>query len=154
MTVTYTDSLVAVCDYLYDLISRYKSEYGIFEVYYGDQERLPGSPIVCVESDAKPRELKGAQRQTRVDFRVYILVYVIRIDQSIQTSRREADTLTEQIETLIHQKPTLDGLVIHGMCTGIESGYVDRNGTKVRASRLTYEAQSQKILPGTDQGGV
>lgn len=144
-----TGSLIDICDYIYNLIDADRTQLGIEGLYYGDQDRLPVTPAVCIEPDEKPRELKGAQRMTRVRFRVYVLIYY-GIVGSPQDNRRSADTLAEGVETLIHSKPKLDGLVIHGMCTTIESGYVMRDRSVLRASRILYEAESQQLLPGTD----
>lgn len=144
-----TGSLRVVCDYMYDLIDKNASALGIEALYYGDQDKLPATPAVCIEPDEKPRELKGAQRMTLVRFRVYVLIYYGVIGTP-QDNRRNADELAESIETLIHSKPRFDGLLIHGMCTSIESGYVTRDRSLLRASRILFEGESQQLLPGTD----
>lgn len=144
-----TASLVDVCEYLFTLLDTNKESLGLMAVYYGDQDRLPMTPVACIEPDTKNRDLKGAQRMTAVTLRAYVLVYHSAIT-SPQQNRRDADQMAEDIETLIHSKRSLDGLLIHGMVTAIESGYVTRERTLVRSSRLTYEGLSQQLLPSTN----
>jgi hypothetical protein len=140
--------MVDVCDYLMDLFEQNTAELGLAALYYGDQQKIPLTPALCLEPDEKPRELKGAQRMTRVSFRIHMILYYSHVG-SIQDNRRQADKLADAIETLVHTKPTLDGLVIHGMCTDTVSGYVTKDRSMIRASRVTYEALSQKLLPGS-----
>jgi hypothetical protein len=143
-----TGSLVDICDYLFNLLDTNRSLLGLEGVYYGDQELLPATPTACVDPGEKPRGLKGAQRMSRVEFRVYILVYHSKV-QATSVNRRDADIMAEAIETLIHTKRSLDGLVIDGMITNVSSGYMARGNTFICSSRLTYEAQSQQLLPHT-----
>jgi hypothetical protein len=143
-----TASLVVISDYLFNLLDVNKEDLGLEAVFYGDQEKFPVTPAACIEPDEKPRELKSAQRMTRVEFNVYVLLYYGKIE-SPQTNRRDSDILAERVEALIHSKRSLDGLVIHGMITSLTSGYVVRDGSLLRASRLTYNAQSQELLPQT-----
>ena len=60
--------LIDFCEYIETLLSDNADALGIEAVYYGDQDRLPVTPAVCVEPDNKARNLKGAQRLTRIDF--------------------------------------------------------------------------------------
>lgn len=143
--MTITGSLVTVADALTAKLVANKESLGIEDVFYGDQNLIPRSPAVCVETGNKARALAGATRRTDNIFVVYILVYHSEI-RSPQSNRRAADALAESIETLIHQDPTLGGLVTHGYVTSVEPGYVDRPNT-MRACRITYEGQSRTLLP-------
>ena len=142
-----TGDMVVVCDYLLDLIKLNQSVLGLEAVYYGDQTRIPVTPALCLEPDEKPRALKSAQRMVEVNFTVYLLVYHSPVS-NVERTRRECDLLARDVEKLIDTKKSLDGLVIHGFVNNISSGYVDRGGL-MRASRLTYEAKSQELLPST-----
>ena len=142
-------SLVTICDYIFEKLEANQANLGVAQVYYGDQEKFPETPSVCVEPDERPRELKSAQRMTKVTFRIYILVYHGTIS-SPQANRRDADLLAENIEALIHEDPQFGGLLIHSLCTNIESGYANRGErTLVRTSRITFEGLSQQLLPST-----
>jgi hypothetical protein len=141
-----TGSLELVCQYLFELLEANKDILQLEDVFYGDQDKLPRTPAACVEPGEKDRELKGAQRMTRVTFRIYVLIYHSAVT-SPQSNRRSADRTAEAIEGLIHSDPRMGGLVIHGFCTNVSSGYANRTGTLVRASRITFEAQSQELLP-------
>src|SRR4051812_41667019 len=143
MTQHLTGSLSVVCEYIFNMLEINKGRLGLEAVYYGDQNKIPVTPAACVEPDEKPREYKGAQRMTRVSLHLYVLVYHSKV-QSPQQNRRDADIMAESIETLIHADATLGGLVIDGMCTAVSSGYANRGGTMMRASRIAYEAHSQE----------
>lgn len=148
--MAYTDKLSVVSERLFEKLEQNKDDLGLYTVLYGDQERLPGYPAVCVEPDNKDRDLNGNPRRTLVTLRVFIILYHGAID-SPQVNRRVADQKAEAVEAMIHEDPALtvnnEDLVIHGMVTRMESGYVRKENTLVRASRLTYEANSQVHLP-------
>lgn len=141
-----TASTVIVTDYLFNLINTNKAALTLEAVYYGDQDRLPVTPVACVEPNEKARELKGVPRKTDVTIEVFIFVYHSEV-QSTQVNRRDADLMAENIETLIHADRTLGGNVIHNFVTRVESGYARKSNTVVRASRLTVQALSQQHLP-------
>lgn len=141
-----TWKLTPVCDYLLTLIETNMVSLGVKAVFYGDQERLPVTPTVCIEPDQSENELKAARRFVGTTIRVYILIYHSKIS-SVETNRRGSDLMAEAIADLIHTEPTLAGLVIHGFVKNISSGYVNRERTVVRTSRITYEALSQAQLP-------
>jgi len=141
-----TASLVAICDALKTKLETNSTILGLKAVYYGDQDKLPVSPVVCVEPDTKVRDLKGVPRKTEVTVTVYLMVYHSEITD-VQTNRYSADELAEAVETLVHQDPQLDGLVVHCMITRVESGYSNKANSIMRSSRLTFEATTQELLP-------
>ncbi len=119
---------------------------GIQMVTYGDQEKISVVPMVCVEPSDKRREFNGVGRRTRIDFEIYVLVYYGTLE-SVQVNRQTTDELAEAIEARLHAALTCDGLVINSLVTRVESGVANKGGSKLRASRLTFTAQSQVHLP-------
>jgi len=141
-----TDSLVAVADVIYDKLTANMESLGLAGVLYGDQELLPSSPIACVESDNKTRDLRGATRRTDNVMTVFVLLYHSEV-RSPQSNRRDSDLLAERVEALLHLDPTLGGIVTHSYATQLTSGYVVKNGQLLRASRITFQATSVTSLP-------
>ena len=144
--MTLTDSLVDVTDYLKDLMEAHKADLGLEDVWYGDQNKLPRTPCVCIEPGSKTRTLTGAQRNTEPTFEVYLIFYFGKI-QDEQVNRRDCDLLAEAAEALIHAQRTFGDTVVHSMVTSIESGYSQKDSTIVMSSRMTVTAYSRKLLP-------
>jgi hypothetical protein len=116
-------------------------------VYYGDQSRIPTTPIVCIEPNRKVRELDGVPRKTLVTIELYLLVYVDSLTNP-EKNRRDSDAIVEQLEAFLHANPRLDDTCIHSLVTAIESGAVAKGqNTVMRASRLTFEITTQQKLP-------
>ncbi len=147
MTNTLTGKLTDVCDAIFDLLTTEANDLGLKAVYYGDQDRIPTTPVACVEPDDKNKAYKGGGMGSylKVDFTVYILVYHDLIT-SPQTNRRGANLLAEDIETLLAQNSRLDGLVIESLVTQNTSGYAKKANQLMRASRLTWTGLSQTLL--------
>ncbi len=145
---TLTGSLVEVCDFLFDKMVDNKANLGLADVFFGDQDRLPTTPVVCIEPGIKRNLLRQAAgaRMLDVVFELTILVYHSFIT-SPQENRRGADALAEAIEAVVHSDRTLGNRVIHGYCPEIQSGYTTKSGSLVRANKVSYSAQSQYILP-------
>lgn len=141
-----TDKLSVVSQALVTKLRDNQAGLGLNAVYYGDQDKLPTSPIACVEPDTKNNTLKSAQRMILVDFSAYILIYHSGV-VSPQVNRSESDEMAEAVETLVHADRTLGDLLIHCMITEVASGYANKAGSLVRASRLTFNGQSQALLP-------
>jgi hypothetical protein len=102
--------------------------------------------LVCVEPSAKSRDLVGIPRKTQIDFEVFVLIYFGTLD-STATNRMGADQIAEAVETRLHSNPNCDGLVVHSFVSRLDSGAVNKGGSMIRASRLTWTARSQLILP-------
>jgi len=143
-----SNSLVEVCDYQFDKMVENKANLVLADVFYGDQNLIPVTPVVCIEPQIKTNTLdeSAAARKISIEFRLFFLVYFAFI-QSPQDNRRGADALAEAIETIVHTDRTLGGLVIHGYCTDVESGYTTKSNSLIRSNRITYVAKSQIILP-------
>lgn len=132
-------------------ITAAKDTLGIDAIYYGDQDRIPTTPTVCVEPGTKTRRLNGLPRRTEIDMTVYLIVYHYQI-ASTQVIRENNDSLAERLEDLLHNDAQLrdannEPTVSDSLVTSIESGYQQKRNTLFRASRLTFEARSQEQLP-------
>ena len=141
-----TDSIEALASYVYDKITASMEDLGVTAVFYGDQDLLPSSPCVCIETDDKVRVLRGATRRTDNTFTIYVLVYHSEV-RSPQSNRQDADRLAEAIEAVLHLDPTLGTQVQHSYVTQLASGYVRKGGQLMRSSRLTFEAKNTTQLP-------
>jgi hypothetical protein len=146
--VTYTDSLVTVADVLVAKLEASADSLGLTDVFFGDQDLIPRSPAACVEPGDKTRDLQGATRRTENVFTIYILVYHSEV-RSPQSNRKDADTLAEAIESLIHSDATLGGLVRHCYVTQVQSGYARKQNALMRSSRITFEARNMTQLPSS-----
>jgi len=148
-----TDSVDVVAQYVIDKLkanaSLLKATSGVTtdaaDIYYGDQEKFPRTPSICVDPGNRRRDLQGVSYRTDNNFVLYIYVYHARV-QDNQLTRKEAQQISEAIETLLHQDPQLGGNVIHSFCSLNESGYVYRQNTMYRTNRVTFEPYSKTRL--------
>ncbi len=145
---TYSGDLTVITQALYQKIDDNKSTFRIpvQAVHYGDQDRLPVTPAVCLEPGSKQRTLVGQPNMTQNDFEVFILVYHDMI-QSTALSRLQADQIAYDIEKLLHQDLQLGGNLINGFVASHESGYTYKVRTLYRAARLTYRGFNKTSLP-------
>lgn len=141
-----TDNIGIVATTVYQLFEENKVNLGLADIWYGDQNKLPRMPCAVVESGPKNRELNGVPRRTKVTMDVYVILYHDRVVDG-QLNQRNTEELAEAAETLLHQNEDLNGLVIDSMVIANEPGYVVRGGAQVKASRLTFQCTSQKMLP-------
>lgn len=141
-------TLSEVCDALKLLLEGQAANLGIADgcVFYGDQERLPGYPAVCVEPDVKKADMYGAGRMTEVNIRIYLLVYHGEI-RNLQTNRRDADRLAEAIANLLNADGTFSGLATHCFVSEAQSGYATKQNTTLRSTRLQFDLKTQERLP-------
>jgi hypothetical protein len=123
------------------------------DVFFGDQQRIPRTPALCVEPGGKVRQLQGAPRRTEVTLSVYIIVYHYLVAQA-SVVREADDQLAETIEAFMHEAQNNQLLdtnseptVIDSMVTNVESGWMPKGNSLFRASRLAFEARTQVQLP-------
>lgn len=145
------DSLYTLSKIVHDALEANKEALGLNVVYYGDQERIPYTPAACIEPGDKSRRLNGAPRRTEVTLTCYVILYLYNV-ASPESVREGVDSLAEDIETFLHMDAQLrDGdlvpQVIDSLVTNVESGYQPKRNSLFRASRLTFEARSQVLLP-------
>ena len=141
-----TSSLHDFSEYLFNTLTAASVDLGLQAVYYGDQNKLPVTPVACVEPEQKVRTLSDAQRGTTVDFTVSIYIYHGAID-SVQENRRNADRMADKVEEVLHRDLTCGGLVIHSYAESIESGYSQKAGSIQRTSRIVFTGRSKHRLP-------
>lgn len=120
-------------------------------VFYGDQDKLPQTPAVCIEAGTSSRALQGAPDTVLVDHECYILVYHSKV-QSVELNKRESEAYAEAIVAFLDPNIQLrntsnaDPIVIHGFCTGIDPGYSFKEGTLYSAVRITWNGKSKYRL--------
>lgn len=146
-------SYIEIAELLMTKLQNNSMALGLQGVFYGDQNLIPATPVVCVEPDGKDVTQITGFRKIDYDVNIFLLVYHGAIG-SIQLNRQNTDLLAESIETLIHADKGLlraDGTasVIHCYITKIASGYVKKGNSTLRASRLTFLAKTQAQLPNT-----
>jgi hypothetical protein len=137
-----------IASYLKDTIYEARTTLGLRNdaILFGDVDRIHVTPMVCVDSGSKERELNAAPRRTLVTGTTYILVYHSAVKQAT-ANREDDDQFAEQLEALIHQDSVFGGLCHFSLVRSVEFGYQIRNNTVYRASRLTVEAQWNEMLP-------
>lgn len=147
-----SNSIVELSEYWYDKLIDNKSNLGLADVFYGDQEKIPSTPVVCVEPGYKTNllDLGAMARKLNIEFNLSFLIYHSFIT-SPQENRRGADLLAEAVESMVHSDKQAgtqpNNLVIHGYCTSVESGYTTKGNSLLRSCKVMYYAKSQVILP-------
>lgn len=152
---TYSANIVVIAEALMTRIQLGMSTPGTFTVvpvdlFFGDQNKVPHSPTVCVEPGEKNRTIQGAPDMTLNEFEIYILVYANSVTE-LQDQRRVCDQLAYELEKWIHGDLQLlaggsDPHLIHGFVRSNESGYTYRNNTLYRSARLTYYGKNKTSL--------
>lgn len=141
-----TNSTVEICEYWKKKLEIAKEDLGIVDVFYGDQERIPKSPTICIEPDVKRAPIRNAGRQTMPEWTIYFMCYHSEI-QAQSSNRRDSDTLAERLEDLLNSDPQMGGLVIHCWVSEVQSGYARKTNALMRSSRITFSANSRHQLP-------
>lgn len=125
-------------------------ELTIQQVYYGDQDKVPVTPVICVEAGDKRRE--WPPRPTLMSENVlecHFIVYHTRMDTSTQEAKIQADLLGDLIEEYINIQHTRlkdangDDLVIHGHVVDNDPGYINRGTSRWHASHLLWRGISK-----------
>lgn len=121
-------------------------------VFYGDQDKLPTTPTVCVEAGDTTRPLAGVRLMVEATHLCYILVYFGKV-QSEGTNKKEGELCAERIATYLDSNPELknlagtDPIVIHGWCIEISPGYAVKNDrTLTHAVRIVWQGKSKYQL--------
>jgi hypothetical protein len=123
-------------------------------ILYGDQNRVPVTPTVCVESGETVRALAGVGMNGRTEnnLTAFILVYWAQVDSN-QVTKLAAEQCSENIAKLLDTNPTLalggdGGVVIHGFVTSIDPGYSfkNNNSTLYYSARLTWTGKTKTML--------
>lgn len=115
------------------------------DVYYGDQEKFPRTPSICVEPGTLDRELQGVSYTALNTITFYIFVYHAKV-QDNQLTRKEVQQVSEAVTALLHLDPQLGGYAIHSFAATNESGYVYRKDTQYRTNRITFQVTTKTRL--------
>jgi hypothetical protein len=117
-----------------------------WQVFYGDQDKIPGGLTACVEPSDKTRALTGYPRKTSVDVQIYVILYV-NLLQGPVNNRLLSDQFAEWVEAVLHADAQLGDTAIQSLVSRVESGYVGKGDAILRATRVTFDIQSQQQLP-------
>ncbi len=121
-------------------------------VFYGDQDKIPVSPTICVEAGPMDRVLAsamGPKGRTENNFTVYIIIYYASV-KSNQLTKLEAEVISEATANFLDNNPQLvlagEEMVIHGFTRVVDHGYARRNSTLMYGSRLTWAGKTKMQL--------
>jgi hypothetical protein len=147
MTVL-TDSSDVIATYIYDMLNdpTNKTNLGIVDTWYGDQELMPHTPSVCINPGTKQREFQGASFRTLNSIETYVMVYFGKI-QDVQANVHGATQMGDAIETLVHSDLKLGGNVIAVLCTQNEPGMINKAGVWMMGARLTFTSTTKTTFP-------
>lgn len=151
--MAHTHKLSVVAQRIFDLIDANKVSLTLDDVFYGDQDKIPGGRTACIEPVQKQTPMDGVPDMVRNEFTVVILIYLEKVIE-LQNLRKECDLLAEAIEDLLHLHLDLDdnahtpnsGIVIHGWVVENMSGYSYKDNRLVRSARLTWQGKSKTSL--------
>lgn len=122
-------------------------------VSYGDQNKLPNSPWICVEAGTKDRAWPPTPTDmTEITIEVIILIYFSNAELSNDEVRLKTDQLSEAVEEYLNvnhrQLNDKDGnaLVIYGYVLRNESGYKQFGNALYKSARLTWRGRSKLRL--------
>jgi hypothetical protein len=150
MTLPPTDDVSVLSEYVFNLLDGRKADIGVIDCWFSDDAstKLPHTPALTVEPGTKTREYNGAPRRVMNTMDVYIMIYHDKI-ADVQDNARNAIRRAEAVEAVLHEDAQLEGLVIDSMVISNEPGTAQRGtgGSLMSASRLTFRARSQTLLP-------
>jgi hypothetical protein len=141
-----SDRLDVIADAVYQLVLARKADIGALDVWFGEHDKLPRLPAVCVAGDTKQRENYGAPRRVTNTFTVRLDLYIAKVAPQADIDR-DSLTVAEQLEAVLHEDLTFGGLVVGSLVTSSEQGVVDKSGTRYRTARLTLELMNRTTLP-------
>lgn len=119
------------------------------EVFYGEQTQYPRTPAAAVEPMDKERELSGAPRMYLTRMTVSVVIYLTKVLDSNQATRKSVDELGERVEAVLHENFHYGTLLADSYVRRAESGYAYKAGTQYRAYRIEFEGLVKKGLPLT-----
>jgi len=123
-------------------------------VCYGDQDKLPITPWVCVEPNDKIRDWPPTPTDmTEVTIEVQMLLYYSDGDKSEEERRKITDRLAETIEEYfnVNHRQLTDAygnqLVIYGYCVSVESAVAQKGlNSLYKAVRIIWRGRSKLRL--------
>jgi hypothetical protein len=142
--VTYTGSSFDLATAVFNDLTTNMVALGLQAVYYGDQNKLPLTPVAVVEPGPKTRTLSGSPYRTTLDLTVYVLIYNQMLEDK-QTMYEATDALAEAVDAHLNGN-TYGGIILYGFVEQLEPGYSQRGGSLLRVNRLTFKASSIQQL--------
>jgi hypothetical protein len=139
--VTNTDKQSILVQAIVDKMLSNSAALGIQDVFYGDQDILPRTPVITVQAGPVQKDLVQTGFTTMNTAHVFLTIYHGKI-QDVQKNAKSADQLTEAVIDLLHLDKQLGGLVITGYVTTNEPGLADRGGM-LKANRITWQGISK-----------
>jgi hypothetical protein len=121
------------------------------DVFYGDQDKLPRTPAVCVQASDTTSPLDGVPRMVRRQHETIITVFHAGYDDN-QTTELESQQFADAVADFLDGNMELrdaagnDPLVIHGWVVSNAPGYMRVGDNKFRATRLTWQGVSKTQL--------
>jgi hypothetical protein len=141
--MTHTHDMVEICQAMVDFLKAVQGQYGIEEVYYGDERLIPSYPAICVDPGPMTRTFTQTGFKTDNRITLYIIIYHGPV-QTAQMNRKECDKLAVQLMDEIHTDLTLGGRVMNGLCAELEPGAsITETQEFVKAHRITWVALSK-----------
>jgi hypothetical protein len=139
--MTFTDKVSIIGPALETYVNT--ANLGLQKVWYGDDDELiPETPAVLIVPDGKERELTNTGHVTLNSFKFILTVFHSRLTSS-NVTRKECDALAEALEDHLHENKRLNGLLLHSYVRLSEFGVAARGTVMMKATRLTWVAQSQ-----------
>jgi hypothetical protein len=130
------------------------SSLGLKAVFYGDQARIPTSPVACVEPAITDRELRTTQVGTTNTFQIAILLYHTSIEGT-QTIQEVLDVISEDVAKSLNRESMapqvgggtqFGGTIIHGHVRRLEFGYRLLADKLMRCNRLIWTGTTMTPL--------
>jgi hypothetical protein len=144
---TLTRNTTDILQYWVAQLDAAKASLGIQDVWLGDQKLLPHTPSVCVVQGDTERTLVGAPRRVDAVYTTTFIVYHSKL-QDKQLTEVETISLADRITAWIDADAYASGLVVHGMVTRIEPGYIRRQNTWYQVTRVTWQGNARINLGG------
>lgn len=141
-----SDRLDDVTDAVYQAVLAKQADLNLEKVWFGEQNKIPKLPAVCVIGDRKEREDRGVPRLVTNTFTVRLDLYIVKVTDA-ETMQREVLSQAEDLEAALHEDLTFGGIVYGSMVKSNEQGVVDKSGTRYHTARLTLELINRSMLP-------
>jgi hypothetical protein len=142
--VSLTSSSYEFAHAIKDALDADKTTLGLQAVYYGEQNKIPVTPVAMVDPGPLNRQLQGAPYRTPITMQVFVLVLNNKIEDK-ETMFQDTDQLVANVDAFLNGQ-TYGGIVIFSFVSDIEPGYSQRGAALYRATRLTITAQSLQQL--------
>lgn len=133
------------------LVDQYKTDmagtntFGLNDVFYGDQVKIPKSPTLCIEPAQTVRIVNSTGCQTENDFALNVILYDSRLGD-VEGIQFDLDTLAEDIMDDLNKVGTLGDLIVFGHALTIEYGYLIKSNRLMRADRIVFTAKTKTEL--------